>query len=53
MDERLGEAVGRLSAAEFERLCGAEMAKVDAMMKQLRAATMRSEPWPRSCRNGI
>ena len=46
MDDRLGEAVERLSEADFERLCDAEMAKVDAMMAELRAA-VDEDRWPR------
>ena len=46
MDDRLGEAVERLSEEAFERLCDAEMAKVDAMMKALRAA-IDEDRWPR------
>jgi len=46
MDDRLTEAVGRVSEEEFERLCEAEMDKVDAMMAQLRAA-VDEEKWPR------
>ena len=51
MDDRLGEAVERLSEAEFERLCDAEMAKVDAMMAQLRAA-VDEDRWPRELYRG-
>ena len=46
MDDRLGEAVERLSKEEFERLCDAEMAKVDAIMATLRAA-IDQDRWPR------
>jgi hypothetical protein len=46
MDERCGEAVGRLSEEDFERLCDAEQAKVDAARAPLQAAADRDE-WPR------
>ena len=45
MDDRLGEAVEQLSEEEFERMCDAEEAKVDAMMAQLRAA-IDEDKWP-------
>ena len=46
IDDRLTEAVARLSKAEFERLCEAEFDRVDAMMRQLRAA-VDEDRWPR------
>jgi hypothetical protein len=46
MDERCGEAVGRLSEEDFERLCDTEQAKVDAARAPLQAAADRDE-WPR------
>jgi len=46
LDDRLGEAVERLSEEAFERLCEAEFARVDAMMAQLRAA-VDEDRWPR------
>ena len=46
VDEVLGKAVDRMSEAEFERLCDAEFAKVDAMMAELRAA-VDHDRWPR------
>lgn len=48
LDEFLTQAVSRLSEAEFERLCQAEFAKVDAMMAELRAA-LDENKWPREC----
>jgi uncharacterized protein (DUF924 family) len=46
MDERCSKAVERLSEEEFERLCEAEQAKVDAIMAQLRAVIDKDQ-WPR------
>ncbi|MFL6830297.1 MAG: hypothetical protein ACJ8D5_06720 [Sphingomicrobium sp.] len=46
LDDRLGKAVEHLSEEEFERLCDAEFARVDAMMAQLRAA-VDQDKWPR------
>ena len=51
LDERLGAAAGRLSEAEFERLCGAEFARVDAMMAELRRA-LDEDKWPRELHFG-
>jgi hypothetical protein len=39
--KRKVKAVDGLSEEEFERLCDAEVAKVDAIMAELRAAWMR------------
>jgi hypothetical protein len=47
MDEFLTAAVERMGKAEFERLCDAEFAKVDAMMAELRAA-IDEDKWPKS-----
>ena len=46
MDDRLGAAVGRMSEADFERLCDAEMAKVDAMMASC-GRRLDEDRWPR------
>ena len=46
MDDYLTAMVGKVSEEEFERLCDAEMAKVDAMLAQLRAAA-DEDKWPR------
>jgi cobalamin biosynthesis protein CobT len=46
MDDRCCEAVERLSEQDFERLCDAEQAKVDAIAALLKAAADRDE-WPR------
>lgn len=47
MDERCDEAVDRLSEEEFERLCDAEEAKVEAFRKPLKDAAER-DLWPRA-----
>jgi len=46
MDDRLGEAVDRVSEAEFNRLWDEEQAKVDAIRKQLEDAAYR-DLWPK------
>ena len=46
MDDRCDAAVGRLSEEEFERLCDAEQAKVDAFLAPLRAAADHDR-WPK------
>ncbi|MFL6829476.1 MAG: hypothetical protein ACJ8D5_02505 [Sphingomicrobium sp.] len=46
LDDLLDEAVELLDEADFERLCEAEFARVDAMMAQLRAAA-DEDRWPR------
>lgn len=46
LDEFLTQAVSRLSEEEFERLCEAEFAKVDAIMAQLSDA-IDDDKWPR------
>jgi hypothetical protein len=46
MDERLGEAVDRVSEADFNRLWDEEQAKVDALRQQLEDAAFR-DLWPR------
>lgn len=46
MDERLGHAVDRLSAEEFDRLCDEEEAKVELFRGPLKAAAER-DMWPR------
>ena len=46
-DEFLTAAVGRMGKAEFERLCDAEFARVDAMMAELRAA-VDEDKWPKA-----
>jgi hypothetical protein len=45
MDDRCGEAVGRMSEEAFERLCDAEQAKVEAIHAQLRAV-IDKDMWP-------
>jgi hypothetical protein len=47
MDDFLAEAV-RLSEEEFDRLCDAEFAKVDAMMAEMQPA-IDEDISPRSC----
>jgi len=51
LDEFLAEAVERMSEEEFERLCDAEFATVDAIMAQLRAA-VDEDKWPREMHVG-
>ena len=51
MDERLSDAVGRLSEEEFNRMFEAESAKVDPMMALLRAA-VDEDVWPRELYRG-
>jgi hypothetical protein len=46
IDDFLTAAVERMGKAEFERLCDAELARVDAMMAELRAA-IDEDKWPR------
>ncbi|HKP35054.1 MAG TPA: hypothetical protein VJT70_09795 [Sphingomicrobium sp.] len=46
MDDRCSAAVGHLSEEEFERLCDAEQAKVDATRAQIDAVIER-DIWPR------
>jgi hypothetical protein len=46
MDDRCCEAVGRIDEEAFERLCDAEQAKVDAIMKAVKDAAER-DLWPR------
>ena len=47
MDERLGEAVVRLSEEAFERLFDEEQAKVDALREPVMRAA-REDKWPRA-----
>ena len=47
MDDRCGEAVKRLSEEEFERLCDAEEAKIDAFRKPVKDAAER-DLWPKA-----
>src|SRR6476469_7165653 len=46
MDERLGDAVTRLSATEFERLFDEEQAKVDALLTPMQRVA-EEDRWPR------
>ena len=46
MDERCDEAVGRMDEEEFEHLCDAEEAKVDAFRKPMKDSAER-DVWPR------
>lgn len=46
MDDRCDEAVEHLSEEEFERLCDADEAKVDAFRRPLKEAAER-DLWPR------
>ena len=46
MDDRLGEAVDRVSRQEFDRLYDEEQAKVDAIRLALKDAAER-DIWPR------
>ncbi len=47
MDERLDEAVNRVSEEDFERLCDEEEAKVDVFRAPMKLAAEK-DLWPRS-----
>ncbi|MEP6982987.1 MAG: hypothetical protein ABI853_05005 [Sphingomicrobium sp.] len=47
MGDRCTQAVERLSEEAFERLCDAEQAKVDAIMKAVKDAAER-DLWPKA-----
>jgi hypothetical protein len=47
MDDRCDEAVGRIDEEDFERLCDAEEAKVDAFRKPTKDAAER-DLWPKA-----
>ena len=51
MDERLDEAVNRVSEEEFERLCDEEEAKVDVFHEPMKLAAEK-DLWPRSLYSG-